>query len=163
MGITRPSLYAVFGNKEELFFKALDLYQSLRRDYIFAALEMPTAQGVFEALLRHALRHQLAEGQPRGCLIVLNAMQAGEEAATIRSEILKRLALGHDLLVERFERAKAEGDLLPTVNAEGLARFVQSLVNGILMQGAAGASESELRALVESSLAMWTASEFTDQ
>jgi AcrR family transcriptional regulator len=26
MGITRPSLYAAFGNKEELFRKALDLY-----------------------------------------------------------------------------------------------------------------------------------------
>lgn len=159
MRITRPSLYAVFGSKEELFFKALDLYQSLRMEYIVGALAVPTARGVFEAMLRDALRHQLAEGQPRGCLIVLNAMQAGEEAESIRSEVLRRMALGHDLLVERFERAKVEGDLLPTVNVDGLARFVQSLVHGVITQGAAGASESELRALVESSLTMWTASQ----
>jgi AcrR family transcriptional regulator len=28
MGITRPSLYACFGNKEALFRKALDLYEN---------------------------------------------------------------------------------------------------------------------------------------
>jgi hypothetical protein len=77
MEITRPSLYAAFGNKEALFFKALDLYQSLRKDYMTEALQTPTARGVFEALLRGALRNQLAEGQPRGCLMVLNAMQGG--------------------------------------------------------------------------------------
>lgn len=163
MGITRPSLYAAFGNKEQLFFKALDLYQSFRRDHVFEALEAPTAQGVFEALLTYAMRQQLQEEQPRGCLVVLNAMQTGDEAENIRNEVLKRLAHGHDLLVERFERAKVEGDLLPTVNVEGLARFVQSQVNGILMLGAAGASESELQALLESSLAMWTASQRTDR
>jgi AcrR family transcriptional regulator len=163
MGITRPSLYAVFGNKEELFFKALDLYESLRKDRIFEALAAPTAGGVFEALLEHTLRQQLAHDQPRGCLMVLNAMPAGAEAELVRSEVLKRLAVGHHLLVERFERAKVEGDLLPDVNVDGLARFVQALVNGLITQGAAGASESELRALVESSLTMWTASKSTDR
>jgi hypothetical protein len=44
------------------------------------------------------------------------------------------------------------------MNVEGLVRFVQSIMHGILMQGGAGASQSELEALVESSLAMWTAS-----
>jgi AcrR family transcriptional regulator len=31
MGVTRPSLYAAFGNKEELFHKALDLYERIQR------------------------------------------------------------------------------------------------------------------------------------
>lgn len=158
MGITRPSLYAAFGNKEALFFKALDLYQSLRKDYMAEALQTPTARGVFEALLRGALRDQLAKDQPRGCLMVLNAMPAGDEAQVIRNEVLRRQAIGRDLLAARFGRAKREGDLLPTVNVDGLVRFVQSLMHGILTQGAAGASPSELEALVESSLTMWTAS-----
>jgi AcrR family transcriptional regulator len=158
MGITRPSLYAAFGNKEALFFKALDLYQSLRADYMTRALQAPTAQGVFEAILRGTLDNQLAEGQPRGCLMVLNAMQGGDEAQAARNEVLRRQAIGRDLLAARFERAKCEGDLLPTVNVNGLVRFVQSLMHGILAQGAAGASPSELEGLVESSLTMWTAS-----
>src|SRR5262245_25217250 len=43
MGITRPSLYAAFGNKESLFCKALDLYEREKLDYIGKALQQPTA------------------------------------------------------------------------------------------------------------------------
>jgi hypothetical protein len=39
-----------------------------------------------------------------------------------------------------------------------LGDVLQSLMHGILMQGGAGANQRELEALVESSLAMWTAS-----
>ena len=38
MGITRPSLYAAFGNKEALFRKALDLYEREKLEYTRAAL-----------------------------------------------------------------------------------------------------------------------------
>lgn len=158
MGITRPSLYSAFGNKEELFFKALDLYESLRKDYMIEALQKPTARGVFEAILMGALHNQLAEGQPRGCLMVLNSMQGGDEAEAIRNEVLRRQALGREALAARFEKAKSDGDLLPATNVNGLVRLIQSLMSGIQMQGAAGASPSELEGLVESSLAMWTAS-----
>ncbi|TAX62939.1 TetR/AcrR family transcriptional regulator [Rhizobium ruizarguesonis] len=158
MGITRPSLYAAFGNKEALFFRALDLYQSLRKDYMTEALQAETARGVFEALLRGALCDQLDEKQPRGCLMVLNAIQGGDEAEPIRHEVRRRQAMGREVLAARFERAKKEGDLSPNVNVEGLVRFVQSLLHGILSQGGAGASPGELEALVESSIAMWTAS-----
>jgi hypothetical protein len=85
-------------------------------------------------------------------------MQGDDEAQPIREEILRRQAIGRSAMAARFERAKREGDLLPTMNVEGLVRFVQSIMHGILMQGGAGASQSELEALVESSLAMWTAS-----
>src|SRR3546814_12810876 len=43
MGITKPSLYAAFGNKEALFNKALDLYEREKLDYMQAALAAPTA------------------------------------------------------------------------------------------------------------------------
>ena len=45
MGITRPSLYAAFGNKESLFRKALDLYEREKLAYVGAALTAATARG----------------------------------------------------------------------------------------------------------------------
>lgn len=163
MGITRPSLYAVFGNKEALFFKALDLYQARRKDDFLQALQAPTSRGVFEAFLKSALASQLEDGQPRGCLMQRSAMQGDDEAQAVRDEVRARQASARALLAARFEHAKAEGDLLPSVNVEGLVRFVQSLVEGILAQGGAGASQAELEALVETGLNMWTASRYTDQ
>src|SRR5215471_8626171 len=51
MGINRPSLYAAFGSKEELFRKALDRYAEGPAAYIRAALDEPTARAVAERLL----------------------------------------------------------------------------------------------------------------
>src|ERR1700716_3131988 len=51
MGINRPSLYAAFGNKEELFRKALDCYGEGPVSYFAKALEEPTARQVIEKLL----------------------------------------------------------------------------------------------------------------
>ena len=46
MGITRPSLYAAFGNKEELFHKALDLYMGGPANGSSEALQETTAHAV---------------------------------------------------------------------------------------------------------------------
>src|SRR5437763_13880440 len=51
MGINRPSLYAAFGSKEELFRKALDRYLEGPAAYVAAALNEPTARAVAERLL----------------------------------------------------------------------------------------------------------------
>src|SRR5579862_671469 len=52
LGINRPSLYAAFGNKEDLFRKVLDRYASGPAGYVRAALSAPTARAVVEQLLR---------------------------------------------------------------------------------------------------------------
>ena len=52
MGITRPSLYAAFGNKDALFRKALDLYETEKLAYIRQALAE-------HLVLRHGAVHRL--------------------------------------------------------------------------------------------------------
>src|SRR5437764_1482322 len=50
MGINRPSLYAAFGNKEQLFRKALERYQTGPMSFLTEALRQPTARAVVEAI-----------------------------------------------------------------------------------------------------------------
>src|SRR5450755_342863 len=52
MGINRPSLYAAFGNKEELFRKALDRYTEGTGSVWREALSRPSARAAAEALLQ---------------------------------------------------------------------------------------------------------------
>src|SRR5215471_12495079 len=54
MGINRPSLYAAFGGKEDLFRKVLDRYTEQHTSYVAEALSQPTARGVAERLLNGA-------------------------------------------------------------------------------------------------------------
>src|SRR5215469_7573792 len=72
MGISRPSLYACFGNKEALFRQALDLYEREKLAYVGAALEAPTAREVAERLLLGGLDIQTSRTEPKGCLSVIS-------------------------------------------------------------------------------------------
>src|SRR5262245_62821062 len=70
MGINRPSLYAAFGSKEELFRKALDRYVEGPAAYMREALNEPTARAVAERLLGGSIDLVTDRRNPRGCLIV---------------------------------------------------------------------------------------------
>jgi TetR/AcrR family transcriptional regulator, copper-responsive repressor len=155
MGITRPSLYATFGNKEQLFHRALDLYQKENLAYVREAFEAPKARGVVEAMLDGAIASQFSGRNPKGCLATLNSMQGSDEAQVIRNEVLRRAAAARELMVARFARARQEGDLPSSVDPEGLARLLESVMYGIVAQGAAGANEAELRSLAATYLATW--------
>src|ERR1041384_6481236 len=90
MGITRPSLYAAFGNKESLFRKALDLYEREKLDYIGKALAQPTARGVAEVMLRGSVDNVMSSDEPHGCLGVITSVACGPESQSIREEVVKR-------------------------------------------------------------------------
>lgn len=154
MGITKPSLYSAFGNKEALFTKALDLYQREKLAYVAEGLKAPTARGVAEHFLRGALEIYSGE-QCRGCLTVIGASACGDEAESIREQVVARGAAAKQALLERFERAKQEGDLPAHVDPIGLASYLTAILQGMSVQAGAGASRAELEQLVETCLATW--------
>ena len=155
MGITRPSLYAAFGNKEALFRKALDLYEREKLAYIQQALGQPTARKLAEAMLRGTVDNVTSEEQPHGCLGVITSVACGPESQSVREEVVKRGEFGKRALIERFQRAKEEGDLPAHVDPEGLLRVLIAMLQGISVQANQGATRSELERLVESGLALW--------
>ena len=155
MGITRPSLYAAFGNKEALFHKALDLYEREKLAYVEDALKAPTARGVAERLLRGALAMQTSECDPKGCMRLISSLSCGAEAESIRADLMERRMSSQRAMCERLERAKAEGDLPEHLDVAGLCSYLVAILQGLAVQAGNGASKAQLEALVETSLAMW--------
>ncbi|BCF95057.1 hypothetical protein PPGU16_81240 (plasmid) [Paraburkholderia largidicola] len=151
-GITRPSLYAAFGNKDALFVQVLDLYEREELAYVRDALQAPTAREVIKRYLMGVLKAQTTVDGPRGCLGVMTSMQCSDEARSVREIVKQRHALGHAALIERFALAKASGELLPSVEPEGLARLLEAIGQGLVLQASEGATEPELRALVTTAL-----------
>jgi AcrR family transcriptional regulator len=152
MGINRPSLYAAFGDKRALFLKVLDRYAAGPSKYVREALDAPTARAVAERLFRGALDLQTGPDTPAGCLFVQGALACGEEAAPIRREVAAHRALGEAAVRERFERAVAEGDLPPDADAAALARFVRSVIYGMAVQAAGGATRRDLEEVLRTAL-----------
>ncbi len=155
MGITRPSMYAAFGNKEALFRKALDLYECEKLAYVGMALEAPTAREVAKRLMLGALDNYTSNCEPRGCLGVISSVTCGGEAESIRADVLERGASAKRNLVARMERAKAEGDLPSHVDPEALTSYLYAILQGMSVQAGSGASREELQALIDTSLLVW--------
>lgn len=156
MGINRPSLYAAFGNKENLFRLALDRYAELGPWAGFKdALSEPTAKRVAETLLLSAARGLTDPCHPAGCLAVQGAMSCSEASEAIKNELCSRRAAGEAELRQRFERAKAEGDLQPDSDPAALARYVSTLLQGMSVQAAGGASQQDLLGVVEMTFKSW--------
>jgi AcrR family transcriptional regulator len=152
MGINRPSLYATFGNKEALFRKALDRYEQGPGGFTAAALAEPTARRVIERLLRAAADALTDRHHPRGCLMVQGALSCGQAADSIRRELASRRAAGEASLRVRFQRAQREGDLPQGAVCADLARYVTTVIQGMAVQAAGGATRMELQRVAEMSL-----------
>lgn len=155
MGITKPSLYACFGNKEALFKRALDLYEREKLCYVGTALEAPTARGVAERLLNGALATHCGSSDPQGCLGIMSMVACTTEAASIRQDVIARRASSEAALVARFERAKAEGDLPGSVDPKALAQYLTTVIQGIAVKAQGGASLEDLEGVVDTFLAIW--------
>ena len=155
MGITRPSLYAAFGNKESLFRKALDLYEREKLDYIGKAMAQPTARKVAEAMALGSIENAMGGGEPHGCLRVISSVSCGPAAQSIHDEVVERSNKGKQALIDRFNRAKQEGDLPAHVDTEGLTRVLIAILQGISVQANQGASRAELEKLVETAMTLW--------
>jgi hypothetical protein len=88
--------------------------------------------------------------------------RASAETAKVRRDHLPR---GRDLVSrrcaseavfrERFERARSEGDLPADCDPASLARFVATLIQGMSVQAAGGASREDLQAVAEIALRSW--------
>lgn len=155
MGITRPSLYAAFGNKESLFRKALDLYEREKLAYVGEALKAPTSREVAERLLRGALEMQTSDCEPRGCLRIISSVSCSPENESIRAELTERRRSSQRVLCDRMQRAQEEGDLALDVDVEGLCNYLVAILQGMSVQAGSGATAAQLQSLVETTLAMW--------
>ncbi|WP_219837102.1 TetR/AcrR family transcriptional regulator [Paenibacillus sp. R14(2021)] len=155
MGINTPSLYAAFGNKEELFRKILDRYAEGPAAYMREAFQQPSAREVVEYLLYGAAEATTNPETPLGCLTVQGALSSGEAGDAIRQELNARRAGGEAALRDRFEQAKQSGELAADVDTEQLACFYATIFQGMAVQAGAGTSREKLQAIVANSLRLW--------
>jgi AcrR family transcriptional regulator len=161
-GISPPSLYAAFGSKEELFREAVSVYVASTGEAGRCALEATdvTTRDAIEQVLRANVAAITKTGEPRGCMLVLGALNCTEERAegAKASEYLHRLRVEtHRRIVERIKRGVREGDIPRGTDVDSLAMFVTALLNGFSVQARDGASRAALNAAVDRAMRAWDA------
>jgi len=156
MGINKPSLYATFGCKEEVFREAVELYDRLEgRATTQSLAEAATAREAVETmLLANARAYTETEG-PRGCMIVLSSLLGAPENAGVRAFLAKNRLDGEAALRVRLAEGVAQGDLAPSADLDRLAAFYTTVLEGLSIQARDGASAEKLRMIIDAAMLAW--------
>ncbi len=158
MGVNKPSLYATFGCKEEIFREAVELYDRVEGKATSQSLKKAgTAREAVESMLRSNARAYVVEEGPRGCMIVLSSLLGAPENESVRAFLADNRLQGEATLRERLAQGMAEGDLAVSADLDQLAAFYTTVLEGLSIQARDGASIEKLNVIIDAAMLAWPA------
>jgi len=156
MGITAPSLYAAFGDKEQLYLEAIGHYRDGPGEYADSILESTgTAFEAVRTLLIETCKVTTDPETPSGCLLVNSAVLSNVASPRIQQAVAECRQSAQDELTARIARGQREGDVPAHVDASTLARFYVTVLTGIAIQAREGLSCADMQAIIESAMMAW--------
>jgi AcrR family transcriptional regulator len=157
-GISPPSFYAAFGSKEQLFLDVIRLYtETVGAAPMQALAGEPTARRAIEAMLRESVNVFCSAHTPRGCLLVLGAINCTPACRNIQEHMSGYRAQASEFIRLRLERGIADGDLPPGLDPAPLASFYAAMLMGLSIRARDGASRDELDRAIDCAMAAWDA------
>jgi AcrR family transcriptional regulator len=154
MGINRFSMYASFGNKEQLYVKAMEAFNDARQQRVIDTLAGPTARASIEQLLQE-IAERFTDKAHGVCFVTQAPLTAEDVSDDTRKLMAKRRAEVEIAIRHRLEKAVTEGELPATVSPADLARFYAVLIQGLALQAQHGGTRKQLARVVELAMANW--------
>ena len=154
LGVQRGSLYAAFGDKHDLYLKAVALYDAENREHLQAILQ---DDPVLPALRRMLLDPSALTGAPdhphgrRGCLVgnTTAELVPGDDAA-------RALAAAYDgftkVVTTALARAQATGEVTTSASPEAQARLLLLLFQGSALVSRAQPDRDRLATGIDAAL-----------
>jgi len=148
-GMNRPSLYAAFGDKRELYQKALDRYRERAREAFKEAF-------AHDEPLRAALRrvydtaisiYLSGEAGARGCFIIGTAVTQAVTDVQARAALADTLCEIDEAFARRIRSAQRCGELPGEANPVMLGKLAAAALYSLAIRARAGASRAELEAV----------------
>jgi AcrR family transcriptional regulator len=149
MGISRSSMYAVFGDKEQLFRRVMDRYREGRMTHVRAALDKPTLTEVVSSLLYGTVDFLSQPDHPRGCLSIQGVLACGEDAEPVKQAMIAMRKGGDDALRKRMTKARESGELPEDIDPADYACFLSTVIRGLGVQAANGATRGEMKRVAD--------------
>jgi AcrR family transcriptional regulator len=143
MGVGRPSLYAVFGDKRAIFLRVLKAYAE--RKGASAAKALLSPQGLRDSLagfLRQAVESATEKGSARGCLLLCVAPLVND--AEVRRFVQSAGAGAAALVERRFREGIGAGDIPPDFPVAVRAIQVTDFARGLTMRAHLGTPRKTL-------------------
>lgn len=154
LGIGRASIYATFGNKHELYLKAMDRYLETRDPGLVEELSAPgPALPAVRALVRRFAAEAAAEGlRLTGCFVTNSAAELAPRDPVVARRVELSWEQIETLLYAALTRARAQGELPEGRDPRTLSRMLLVLLQGIRVVGKASTDPARVRDAAEEAL-----------
>jgi TetR/AcrR family transcriptional regulator, copper-responsive repressor len=155
-GMNRPSLYAAFGDKQDIYIKAYRRYRARMRDEFqpILAAEGPIRVVVREIFEAASELYLSGPDGPRGCLTVVTAASEAIADPEIRKLVVEAIAALDQAFATLFAKAIARGELAPHPDATALAKTATATIHTLAVRARARTPRSELREIIDAAVAI---------
>ena len=151
-GMNRPSLYAAFGDKRDLYLKTLDYYREESRALAREALaDNPPLRVFLKRFYNKALALYLGDG-PRGCYTIGTAATVAAVDEKVRDFLADSMRTTDRFLTHQIEKAKARGELPQEADPKALGYLATATLHTLAVRSRAGLARKELDALVDAAI-----------
>ncbi len=158
MGLSKPSLYAAFGDKEALYLKALARYADVQMAKHATVLENePDGRRAVENYMRSVAAMLTDPALPGGCFVINGTADCGGSStpASVEAALSAAQQKGEGRLKERIVRAQREGQLARDISADDLAAVFGALLAGLGVAAKGGAKRAKLYAVIKAAMSIW--------
>ena len=155
MDLNRGSLYDTFGDKRQLFLKVMDRYCTTFVGPKLSLLDQPgPALPTLHRFINGMIDGGLADPQRRGCFISNTVMELSPHEEEIAGTLRQALKMAEDAFFNVLVRAKEQGELKEEKDPRALARFLTTMMQGIVVMIKAGTSAEVVKQTAETGLSI---------
>jgi AcrR family transcriptional regulator len=153
-GMNRPSLYAAFGDKRELYIKS---YQRHRSDLRAAMIdifrdELPIRDRLARIYAVALDIYLSGEAGPRGCFTVMTVASEAVADPEIRAMVLEGFAELDKAFAACFRLARANGELPASADPTVLAQLASATTHTLAIRARAGVPRGHLEAFAKGAI-----------
>lgn len=154
-GMKRPSLYAAFGNKRDVYLKAVERFRQDRvREQTRLLFDERPLAGCLEAYFDAVLASYAPVGDaPLGCPVICVIAGEAVEEPVLGAELASTLRGMDAMFLKRLETARRSGELAEDTDLKALALLLGGLQQSIALRARAGASRNDLMDFVRAAIA----------
>lgn len=135
MGLTPPSLYAAFGNKQRLFEEASALYFERTCEAVDSAAALPSTREAIARMFDDTAHAHTDPETPAGCLMLTDPRLDAQR------EVLRQR------LKDRLDQGVRDHDLAAEANTDHLASFLVAVLRGMSGCARDGGTREDLLAI----------------
>jgi TetR/AcrR family transcriptional regulator, copper-responsive repressor len=153
-GMNRPSLYAAFGDKRELYIKSYARYRADARAAMIGIFreELPIRERLARIFAVALDIYLSGEAGPRGCFTVMTAASEAVADSDIRAMVLEGFSELDKAFAACFRLAREKRELPETADPAVLAQLASATIHTIAIRARARVPRKELEAIVKGAI-----------